>query len=128
MARSARGRKKRRSPILIFLKALLLLMLTGILAVLCVFYFGGYYGRIKAMKDEADQFVSESTKDTFVPSQTGEIYDDSGNLISEPLPGKDSNYLTYSQIPDLFKLFLFTENTVSGEQEVGLRRRQQRPI
>ena len=103
MARSARGRKKRRSPILIFLKALLLLMLTGILAVLCVFYFGGYYGRIKAMKDEADQFVSESTKDTFVPSQTGEIYDDSGNLISETLPDKDSNYLTYSQIPDLFK-------------------------
>ena len=103
MAKSARGRKKRRSPILIFLKALLLLMLTGILAVLCVFYFGGYYGRIKAMKDEADQFVSESTKDTFVPSQTGEIYDDSGNLISETLPDKDSNYLTYSQIPDLFK-------------------------
>ncbi len=103
MAKNERNRKKKRNPFLIFLKALLLLILTGMLAVLCIFYFGGYYDRVKAMKDEADMFVSESTKETFVPSQTGEIYDADGNLVSETLPDKDSNYLTYSKIPDLFK-------------------------
>jgi membrane peptidoglycan carboxypeptidase len=101
--RERRRRRKKRNPFLSFLKVLLLLMLICILAALGVFYFGGYYGRIKAMKDEADSFVSESTKETFVPSQTGEIYDADGDLISETLPEKDSNYLTYSQIPDLFK-------------------------
>ena len=101
--RERRRRRKKRNPFLSFLKVLLLLMLVCILAVLGVFYFGGYYGRIKAMKDEADSFVSASTKDTFVPSQTGMIYDADGDLISETLPEKDSNYLTYSQIPDLFK-------------------------
>ena len=103
MAKSARRKKRRTNPILFLLKVILLLALTGMLAALCIFYFGGYYDRVRAMKDEADSFVSESTKETFVPSQTGEIYDASGDLISETLPDKDSNYLTYSQIPELFK-------------------------
>ena len=103
MAKSGRRKKRRTNPILFLLKVLLLLILTGMLAVLCVFYFGGYYDRVKAMKDEADRFVSESTKETFVPSQTGEIFDAEGTLISQTLPDKDSNYLTYSQIPELFK-------------------------
>ena len=98
-----RKRKKKTNYFLVFLKVLLLLMLAGILAVLGVFYFGGYYDRVKAMKDEADKFVSESTKETFVPSQTGEIYDSEGTLISETLPEKDSNYLTINQIPETFK-------------------------
>ena len=103
MAKSGRRKKRRTNPILFLLKVLLLLMLTGMLAVLCIFYFGGYYDRVKAMKDEADRFVTESTKETFVPSQTGEIFDAEGELISQTLPDKDSNYLTYSQIPELFK-------------------------
>ena len=98
-----RRRRKKTNYFLVFLKVLLLLMLTGILAVLGVFYFGGYYDRVKAMKDEADMFVSQSTKETFVPSQTGEIYDSEGTLISETLPEKDSNYLTINQIPEQFK-------------------------
>ena len=102
MAKQKR-KKKKTNYFLVFLKVLLLLMLTGILAVLGVFYFGGYYGRVKVMKDEADTFVNESTKETFVPSQTGEIYDSEGTLISETLPEKDSNYLTTNQIPELFK-------------------------
>ena len=72
--RRYKGRKKR-NPFLVFLKILLLLMLTGVLAVLCIFYFGGYYDKVRVLKEEADQLVSESTKETFVPSQTGEIYD-----------------------------------------------------
>ena len=103
MAKNGRRKKRRTNPILLLLKVLILLFLTGMLAALCIFYFGGYYDRVKVMKDEADSFVSESTKETFVPSQTGEIYDSEGTLISETLPDKDSNYLTYSQIPELFK-------------------------
>ena len=96
-------KKKKTNVFVVILKTLLLLVLVGILAVLAVFYFGGYYSRVKAMKDEADTFVSESTKETFVPTQTGEIYDAEGNLISETHPEKDSNYLTSAQIPDLFR-------------------------
>ena len=103
MAKRRAGRKKKRNPFLVALKVLLILILTGMLAVLGIFYFGGYYAKMKAMKDEADSFVSESTKETFVPSQTGEIYDASGSLISETLPEKDSNYIVSSQIPELFK-------------------------
>jgi membrane peptidoglycan carboxypeptidase len=55
------------------------------------------------MKDEADRLVNESTKETFVPSQTGEIYAANGTLITETLPEKDSNYLTIEQIPDVFQ-------------------------
>ena len=74
-------KKKKTNVFVVILKTLLLLVLVGILAVLAVFYFGGYYSRVKAMKDEADTFVSESTKETFVPTQTGEIYDAEGNLV-----------------------------------------------
>ena len=96
-------KKKKTNIFVVILKTLLLLMLVGILAVLGVFYFGGYYSRVKALKDEADAFVSASTKETFVPTQTGEIYDSEGNLISETHPEKDSNYLTSAEIPDLFR-------------------------
>ena len=98
-----RSARKRRNPFLVFLKVLLLLILVGILAGLGVFYFGGYYGRVKAMKDEADQLVTECRKETFVPSQTGEIYDADDNLITETLPEKDSNYLESDKIPEVFK-------------------------
>ena len=96
-------KKKKTNIFVVILKTLLLLLLVGILAVLGIFYFGGYYTRVKAMKDEADAFVSESTKETFVPTQTGEIYDADGDLISEMHPEKDSNYLTSAEIPDLFR-------------------------
>jgi hypothetical protein len=43
MAKKRSNAKKKRNPFLIFLKVLLLLMLTGILAVLAAFYFSGYY-------------------------------------------------------------------------------------
>ena len=103
MMATRKRNKKKANPFLVFLKVFILIVLVCILAVLGVFYFGGYYGRVKAMKDEADTFVSESSKETFVPTQTGEIYDAAGDLISETLPEKDSNYLTSGQIPDLFK-------------------------
>jgi NADH:ubiquinone oxidoreductase subunit 5 (subunit L)/multisubunit Na+/H+ antiporter MnhA subunit len=61
-------KKKKTNIFVVILKTLLLLMLVGILAVLGVFYFGGYYSRVKALKDEADAFVSASTKETFVPT------------------------------------------------------------
>ena len=101
---AAQNRKKKKTnPFVVFLKVLLLLVLICILAVLGIFYFGGYYAKVKAMKDEADAFVSQSTRETFVPTQTGEIYDAAGNLVSEMHPEKDSNYLTSNEIPDLFK-------------------------
>ena len=101
---ATRKRKKKKTSIVaIVLKTILLLMLVCILAVLGIFYFGGYYSKVRAMKEEADSFVSESTKETFVPTQTGEIYDSEGNLISETHPEKDSNYLTSAEIPDLFR-------------------------
>ena len=101
---ATRKRKKKKTSIVaIVLKTILLLMLVCILAVLGIFYFGGYYSKVRAMKEEADAFVSESTKETFVPTQTGEIYDSEGNLISETHPEKDSNYLTSAEIPDLFR-------------------------
>ncbi len=103
MMATRKRNKKKANPFFVFLKVFILIVLVCILAVLGVFYFGGYYGRVKAMKDEADTFVSESSKETFVPTQTGEIYDAAGDLISETLPEKDSNYLTSGQIPDLFK-------------------------
>ncbi len=103
MAAQKQKKKKKTNYFLVFLKLLLLLVLVCILAVLGIFYFGGYYDRVKAMKDEADTFVSQSTKETFVPTQTGEIYDAAGNLVSEMHPEKDSNYLLSNEIPDLFK-------------------------
>lgn len=98
----ARKKKKRRNPVIIILKALLLILLVVILGGLCFFYFGGYYDQVAAMKTEADELVSASTKETFVPTQTGEIYDADGNLISETVADKDATYLTIDKIPQTF--------------------------
>ena len=102
MAAKKRNKRKKTSMAGLILKTLLLMFLIICLGLVGVFYFGGYYAEIKAMKQDADRLVVESTPEDFVPSQTGEIYDAADNLISETRAEKDSTYLLYDEIPEVF--------------------------
>ena len=102
MAAKRRKKRKKVSLVGIFFKTLLLMMLIICLGLAGVFYFGGYYDEVKLMKEEADAAVASVEYSDFVPSQTGEIYDAGDNLISETRTDKDSTYLKFENIPELF--------------------------
>lgn len=85
------------------LKAILIsqvILLTLILGALAFYFFGGYAKKIKDLRLEADQLVSNSTEETFRASQTSVVYDVNGKEISVVKGEKDSYYLTYDNIPE----------------------------
>ena len=95
----ARTKKKNNKK----LKAILIsqvILLTLILGALAFYFFGGYAKKIKDLRLEADQLVSNSTEETFRASQTSVVYDVNGKEISVVKGEKDSYYLTYDNIPE----------------------------
>ena len=75
------------------LKAILIsqvILLTLILGALAFYFFGGYAKKIKDLRLEADQLVSNSTEETFRASQTSVVYDVNGKEISVVKGEKDS--------------------------------------
>ncbi len=98
----AKKRRRKRRKGLIVLKVFLCLILLTIVGGLAVFFLGGYYSRFSEMKSDADALVSASTAETFVPTQTGEVFASNGELLSEIQSEKDSSYMTYDEIPEIF--------------------------
>ena len=91
-------KKKKYRLFWFFVKFQFLLMLLVVGAV-GYYYYGGYARQVSNMRQEAVQFVRESTADTFRASQTSVVYDRSGNTISTLKGEKDVYYLTSEQIP-----------------------------
>ncbi len=76
------------------LKLLALVILIGCLGV------GGKVGLVLiSMKKEAVELVSTATRDTFKASQTTEVYDTNGELLTKLKGEKDVYYLEYREIP-----------------------------
>ncbi len=85
-----------------FLKIILAVFLIFFAAGLVFMMVSGYGKKIISMKVEADQLVDESTAETFVPSQTGTIYDKDGKAISKLVADKNASYVSYDNIPEYF--------------------------
>ncbi len=98
----AKKRRKKRSKGIVALKVLLCAFLLTIVGGFAVFFFGGYYTKCVTMKQEADELVSASTAETFVPNQTGLVYSYDGQVISEIQSEKDASYIEYTEIPEIF--------------------------
>jgi len=92
-------KKKKRSivlPVIVCIIPLIFLAIVGFAVA------KGYPSQISQYRAEAQKLVDDSSKDTFVPSQTGGIYDTNGKIISEISSDKISSYVTYDNIPEAF--------------------------
>lgn len=83
-------------PLIVFIIAALLLCIVAFIII------KGYPQKISAYRQEAYQLVQDSSKDTFVPSQTGAIYDKNGKVITKISSSKISSYVSYDDIPETF--------------------------
>lgn len=93
-------KKKRRIPLIgKFFIVLILLFL-----VFLGFYYGsGIGGRIDTLRAEAHKLVRASNEETFRASQTSQVYDHEGGLISTLKGDKNLYYLEFDDIPTYVK-------------------------
>lgn len=94
--------KKQNRKIPRFLKVLLVFTVL-FLALLCVYYGSGVGGKVDKMRTEADELVSRSSDATFRASQTSQVYDSEGELITTLRGEKNLYYLEYTDIPTYVK-------------------------
>ncbi|MBE5902576.1 MAG: PBP1A family penicillin-binding protein [Lachnospiraceae bacterium] len=89
---------KRHRGFWIFVKLQLFLMLV-VLGLVGYYYLGGYAKEVEALRQDALQKVADSSEDTFRATQTTEVYDVNGKLISTVKGEKDVYYLPFNDIP-----------------------------
>lgn len=100
MARQKKQKKKHR---LFWLLVKLQIVLMSAVVVGFLYYnYGGYAKQIQEYRKEAITLVRTSTEKTFIPSQTSEVYDADGELISYFKGEKTSDYVEYKDIPEDF--------------------------
>jgi len=83
----------------IFKILLLLLLLTILIA--GIFLYMKYGKTVFTLHDEANTLVRQSTTETFRQSETSEVYDTNGKIITTLKGTKDTYYLEYDKIPDM---------------------------
>ncbi|MCM1282911.1 MAG: transglycosylase domain-containing protein [Muribaculaceae bacterium] len=95
-------RKKKKHRLFWFMIKLQIVLMLVVVAAFGYYCFGGYAQEVQQLKHEAATMVAASDESLFVPSQTSEVYDTNGNLISERKGEKDAEYLSYEDIPKDF--------------------------
>lgn len=103
MGKKRRKKKKKLTPakkrIRFIFKLLVLLLLLTLLLVGISLYMK--YGKtVIKLHEEANVLVLQSTTDTFRQSETSEVYDTNGKLLTKLKGSKDTYYLEYNQIPE----------------------------
>lgn len=94
--------KKQKRKIPRFLKVMLVFTIL-ILIFLCVYYGSGVGGKVDKMRAEANELVFHSSEATFRASQTSQVYDSDGNIISTLRGEKNLYYLEFVDIPTYVK-------------------------
>lgn len=101
------GRKpKKRSVGKTILKVILGFILAVIVLILCVFFFGGYFSTVMKLRSAANAAIEKAVADpesVFTPSQTGAVYDMNGDMVSQTVQDKNSQYVKIDNIPDYVK-------------------------
>lgn len=91
-------RRRKKHPILKFFGLLFVLCVLTAGAIAAAFYFR-YGDTVKAMYEEAEQFVAASSEATFKLSQTSTVYATDGSIISRLKGSKDTTYVEYEDLP-----------------------------
>ncbi|MBQ8278932.1 MAG: PBP1A family penicillin-binding protein [Roseburia sp.] len=94
----AMARTRKRHPILKFFGLLFVLCILTAGAIVAAFYFR-YGDTVRAMYEEAEQFVEMSDEETFKLSQTSTVYAADGSIISRLKGAKDTTYVEYEDLP-----------------------------
>lgn len=92
------ARTRKRHPILKFFGLLFVLCILTAGAIVAAFYFR-YGDTVRAMYEEAEQFVEMSDEETFKLSQTSTVYAADGSIISRLKGAKDTTYVEYEDLP-----------------------------
>ena len=92
------ARRRKKHPILKFFGLIFVLGVLTAGAVVAAFYFR-YGDTVKAMYEEAEQFVAASSEETFKLSQTSTVYAADGSIISRLKGSKDTTYVEYEDMP-----------------------------
>ena len=95
-------KKKKKHRFFWFLVKCQVFMILLVAAGVAYYFFGGYAQTVQQLKHEAATMVATTSESMFVPSQSSEIYDAFGNLISERKGEKNAQYLAYEDIPKDF--------------------------
>ncbi|MFA9464841.1 MAG: PBP1A family penicillin-binding protein [Velocimicrobium sp.] len=102
----AKKKKKKLSParkrLRFVFKLVIFLLLLSVL-ILSVLLYMKFGKTVIELHDEAKTLVLQSTTETFRQSETSEVYDTKGKLITTLKGTKDTYYLEYEQIPDMAK-------------------------
>lgn len=98
----AKQKKKKKHRLFWFLAQLQFVLMILVLGGFLYYNYGGYAKLVQEYQQEAITLVRGSTEETFVPSQTSEVYDASGELISYYKGAKTSDYVEYDDIPKDF--------------------------
>jgi len=96
---TARKRKKKKYRMFWFLAKMQLVLLLAVIVGACWYYFGGYAEEVKDLKTQAVELVRYSNKETFKANQTSIVYASDESVISTLKGGKDSYYLSITDIP-----------------------------
>lgn len=97
-AQKKKKKQKKHTKLGFALKMIFLVVLITILLVGILFYLK--YGKtLLGWRDEAVTLVRQSTMETFRQSETSEVYDTNGKLITTLKGAKDTYYIDYTDIP-----------------------------
>lgn len=102
MTAKRKGKKKKQHRLFWFAIRMQFLLMLLVLAGVGYYFFGGYADEVQRLKREAVTKVSSTNESFFVPSQSCEIYDKNGMLISERKGEKNAQYISYEDIPKDF--------------------------
>ncbi len=98
MSKTEQMTKARANKILGLVKVQIALLLI-LIAAIAYYYVGGYASQVSELKSEAIRLVKQSSAETFRQTETSEVYDCNGEMISVLKGEKDVYYITYDEIP-----------------------------
>jgi hypothetical protein len=78
----AKNKKKKKHRLFWFIVKMQIVLMLAVVAVFCIYSYGGYAEQVQVIRQEAIKLVRESNEHTFVPSQTSVIYDAEISIVN----------------------------------------------
>ena len=98
----ARQKKKKKHRLFWFIVVSQMILMLAVIVGFFYYNESGYAAIVQEYRKEARTLVRDSTEKTFIPSQTSEVYDVNGELISYFKGEKGADYVYYEDIPSEF--------------------------
>ena len=98
----AKQKKKKKHRLFWFIVVSQMILMLAVIVGFFYYNESGYAAIVQEYRKEARTLVRDSTEKTFIPSQTSEVYDVNGELISYFKGEKGADYVYYEDIPSEF--------------------------